>query len=94
MRVKAPRTYGFAESRLFCRHCYGSEDARAVPAFGFDTLELPDIVSITTNLGSQAVMSRIDMTRDRAGDFDDPDTPEGPLRRNALDRIAARPDAT
>lgn len=70
---------------------YATEAARAVLAFGFGTLGLPEILAVTTagNLRSQAVMRRIGMTRDPAGDFDDPTAPEGPLRPNVLFRIGA-----
>lgn len=70
---------------------YATEAARAVLAFGFGTLGLPEILAVTTagNLRSQAVMDRIGMTRDLAGDFDDPTAPAGPLRPNVLYRIAA-----
>ncbi len=69
---------------------YATEAARACLAFGFETLELPEILAVTTaaNLRSRAVMRRIGMTRDPADDFDDPTVPEGPLRPNVLYRIA------
>ncbi|MGW8396770.1 GNAT family N-acetyltransferase [Streptomyces lydicus] len=69
---------------------YATEAARTVLAHGFDTLELPEILAVTTatNLRSQAVMRRIGMTRNPADDFDDPTAPEGPLRPNVLYRIA------
>ncbi|WP_345035107.1 GNAT family N-acetyltransferase [Streptomyces sannanensis] len=69
---------------------YATEAALTVLAFGFDTLELPEILAVTTatNLRSQAVMRRIGMTRDPADDFDDLTAPEGPLRPNVLYRIA------
>lgn len=69
---------------------YATEAALIVLAYGFDTLELPEILAVTTatNLRSQAVMHRIGMTRDPTDDFDDPATPEGPLRPNVLFRIA------
>ncbi|MDH6137756.1 RimJ/RimL family protein N-acetyltransferase [Kitasatospora sp. MAA4] len=38
------------------------------------------------NVRSRAVMRRIGMSYDPADDFDDPDAPEGPLRRNVLYR--------
>jgi RimJ/RimL family protein N-acetyltransferase len=68
---------------------YATEAARAVLAFGFETLGLPEILALTTvgNVRSQAVMRRIGMTRDPAEDFDHPDEPEGPLRRHVLFRI-------
>ncbi len=69
---------------------YATEAALTVLAHGFDTLELPEILAVTTatNLRSQAVMRRIGMTRDPAEDFDDPAAPEGPLRPNVLFRLA------
>ncbi|MCB5167348.1 GNAT family N-acetyltransferase [Streptomyces bambusae] len=68
---------------------YATEAALKVLAYGFDTLELPEILAVTTatNLRSQAVMRRIGLTRDPADDFDDPAAPEGPLRPNVLFRI-------
>ncbi len=71
---------------------YATEAARTVLAHGFGTLELPEILAVTTatNLRSQAVMRRLGMTRDPADDFDDPPAPEGPLRPNVLYRIAGR----
>ncbi|MBP2049897.1 RimJ/RimL family protein N-acetyltransferase [Streptomyces griseochromogenes] len=68
---------------------YATEAALAVLAYGFDTLELPEVLAVTTatNLRSQAVMRRIGMTRDPADDFDDLTAPEGPLRPNVLYRI-------
>lgn len=68
---------------------YATEAALASLAFGFETLELPEILAVTTttNLRSQAVMRRIGMTRDPADDFDDPSVSYGPLRRNVLYRI-------
>ncbi|WP_225793083.1 GNAT family N-acetyltransferase [Streptomyces aculeolatus] len=68
---------------------YATEAARAVLAYGFDTLGLAEILAVTTsaNLRSQAVMRRIGMVRDPAGDFDDPAVPAGPLRSNVVFRI-------
>ncbi|MFF5482035.1 GNAT family N-acetyltransferase [Streptomyces sp. NPDC012935] len=68
---------------------YATEAALKVLAYGFDTLELPEILAVTTatNLRSQAVMRRIGMTRNPADDFDDPTAPEGALRPNVLYRI-------
>ncbi len=69
---------------------YATEAALTVLAYGFDTLDLSEILAVTTvtNLRSQAVMRRIGMTRDPADDFDDSTAPEGPLRPNVLYRIA------
>ncbi len=81
---------GWRLARSAWGHGYATEAARAVLAFGFDTLELPEILAVTTatNLRSQAVMTRLGMTRDPAGDFDDLDAPEGPLRPNVRFRLA------
>ncbi|MFD9129504.1 GNAT family N-acetyltransferase [Kitasatospora sp. NPDC059571] len=81
---------GWRLARPAWGHGYATEAARAVLAFGFDTLRLPEILAVTTagNLRSRAVMRRIGMTRDPADDFDDPEAPEGPLRPNVLYRIA------
>jgi RimJ/RimL family protein N-acetyltransferase len=84
---------GWRLARSAWGHGYATEAALASLAFGFETLALPEILSVTTatNLRSQAVMRRIGMTRDPAADFDDPTEPEGPLRRNVLYRIRSQP---
>ena len=72
---------------------YATEGARAVLAFGFETLQLGEIVSFTTtgNLPSRRVMEKIGMTHDPVDDFDHPGLPDGhPLRRHVLYRIARR----
>ncbi|WP_405003273.1 GNAT family N-acetyltransferase [Kitasatospora purpeofusca] len=81
---------GWRLARSAWGHGYATEAAGAVLAFGFDTLGLPEILAVTTatNLRSQAVMTRLGMTRDPAGDFDDLDAPEGPLRPNVVFRLA------
>jgi RimJ/RimL family protein N-acetyltransferase len=69
---------------------YATEAARAALAFGFDELDLAEIVSFTSVLNerSQRVMDRIGMSRDLDGDFDHPSLPAGhPLRRHVLYRI-------
>lgn len=73
-------------------HGYATEAARRALAFAFDDLGLADIVAFTipANVRSQAVMRRIGMTHDPAGDFDHPRIPEGhPTRRQMLWRVAA-----
>ncbi|MGW3401990.1 GNAT family N-acetyltransferase [Streptomyces zhihengii] len=74
---------------------YATEAARAVLAHGFGALGLAGIFAVTTagNLRSQAVMHRIGMVREPAGDFDDPSAPEGPLRRQVVYRIDRGPRA-
>ena len=80
---------GWRLTRSAWGYGYATEAARAGLAFAFDTLALPELVSMTatTNLRSQAVMRRIGMTRDPADDFDHPAVPEGPLRRHVLYRL-------
>jgi RimJ/RimL family protein N-acetyltransferase len=82
---------GWRLSRPAWGHGYATEAALACLAFGFGALALPEIFAMTTatNLRSQAVMRRIGMTHDPAGDFDDPDVPEAPLRRTVIYRIGA-----
>ncbi len=73
-------------------HGYASEAAAASVRFGFDEAGLEEIIAFTTTLNtrSQAVMERIGMVRDPAGDFDHPRVPEGsPLRRHVLYRVTA-----
>lgn len=68
-------------------HGYASGAARAVLAYGFETLELPEIISFTAvqNLRSQAVMQRIGMERRPELDFDHPVLSVGHrLRRHVL----------
>lgn len=73
-------------------HGYATEAARRALAFAFDDLGLDGVVAFTTttNLRSQAVMRRIGMRHDPAGDFDHPRIEAGhPLRRQLLWRAAA-----
>jgi len=68
---------------------YATEGARAVLAFGFETLGLGEIVSFTVpaNVRSRRVMEKLGMTRSAAEDFDHPALAEGhPLRRHVLYR--------
>ncbi len=77
----------------FWGHGYATEAAKLALDFGFETLQLPQIVSFTAvgNQRSRRVMERIGMQRDLAGDFDHPGVPEGhPLRRHVLYRINRR----
>ena len=71
---------------------YATEAAGVALNYGFNTLQLPEIVSFTTtnNVRSRSVMERIGMRRDFAGDFDHPRIPAGhPLSRHVLYRIRA-----
>lgn len=80
---------GWRLTRSAWGHGYATEAAKAALAYGFETLELPEILAVTTatNVRSQAVMRRIGMTRDPADDHDDLSAPEGPLRPSVLYRI-------
>ncbi|MFI8949875.1 GNAT family N-acetyltransferase [Streptomyces sp. NPDC053750] len=82
---------GWRLARPAWGHGYATEAARAVVDFAFEELGLAEVLAVTTatNLRSQAVMRRLCMTRDPADDFDDPDVPEGPLRRNVVYRLPA-----
>ena len=82
---------GWRLARGFWGRGLATEGARACLRFGFQDLGLEEIVSMTatTNLRSQAVMRRLDMTRDPADDFDHPKVPQGhPLQRHVLYRLA------
>jgi RimJ/RimL family protein N-acetyltransferase len=70
---------------------YATEAARASLAFGFERLDLAEIVSFTVaaNVRSRRVMERIGMTRDPCDDFEHPALPAGHrLRPHVLYRIA------
>lgn len=76
------------------RHYWGrglaAEAARLALQYGFDVLKAPEIVAFTAvaNVRSRAVMQRVGMHHDAAGDFDHPRVPVGsPLRRHVLYRI-------
>jgi len=81
---------------------YASEAAHLALKFGFEDVNLPEIVSFTAigNHRSQAVMARIGMTHDPVDDFEHPLVSEGSrLRRHVLYRLpaerwAARPSGT
>lgn len=69
-----------------------TEAARACLDHAFGALALAEVVAFTVpaNRRSRAVMERIGMARDQAGDFDHPALPAGhPLRRHVLYRMKA-----
>jgi RimJ/RimL family protein N-acetyltransferase len=69
---------------------YATEGARAALSFGWETLRLEEIVSMTVlaNARSWRVMERLGMKRDPADDFDHPRVPEGhAMRRHILYRL-------
>ena len=82
---------GWRLARAAWGHGYASEAARGALAIGFERLGLDEIVSFTAlgNQRSRAVMERIGMRHDPAGEFDHPALPEGHvLRRHCLYRLA------
>ena len=71
-------------------HGYATEGARAVATFGFDVLQLDEILSFTvpSNARSRRVMEKIGMTHTSVDDFDHPAFPPGHrLRRHVLYRL-------
>jgi ribosomal-protein-alanine N-acetyltransferase len=83
---------GWRLARSAWGHGYASEAAREVLRYGFNELELEEIVACTTpaNLRSRAVMERLAMTRDPDEDFDHPEVAAGhPLCRHVLYRLSA-----
>jgi RimJ/RimL family protein N-acetyltransferase len=71
---------------------FATEAGRASLAHGFGPLALDEVVSMTAvpNLPSRAVMERLGMRRDPAGDFDHPAVSAGhPLARHVLYRLDA-----
>jgi RimJ/RimL family protein N-acetyltransferase len=83
---------GWRLARAAWGHGYATEAALASLRFGFEQLELDEIVACTTpiNLRSRAVMERIGMTWDPSEDFDHPEVAAGhPLCRHLLYRLRA-----
>ena len=71
-------------------HGYATEAARAVLAYGFWQLALPEIVSFTTvsNVRSRRVMEKLGMRRGEEDDFLHPALPDShPLRPHMLYRL-------
>jgi RimJ/RimL family protein N-acetyltransferase len=82
---------GWRLGRSSWGHGYATEAARATLEFGFATLDLPEILAITTatNVRSQAVMRRLGMTHNPADDFEDSSVAEdSPLRHHVVYRVA------
>jgi RimJ/RimL family protein N-acetyltransferase len=81
---------GWRLSADYWNRGYATEGAGAALRFGFEDLQLSEIVAFTvpSNIRSQRVMEKIGMTRDPAEDFEHPLVAEGhSLRRHALYRI-------
>jgi RimJ/RimL family protein N-acetyltransferase len=62
---------GWRLAAAFHGHGYATEGARRTVTYAFETIALPEIVSMTTerNRPSRRVMEKIGMTRDPADDF-------------------------
>jgi RimJ/RimL family protein N-acetyltransferase len=73
-------------------HGYATEAARLALDYAFGVLKADEVVAFTAtaNAPSRAVMERLGMQRDVAGDFDHPRVAVGhPLRRHVLYRISS-----
>jgi RimJ/RimL family protein N-acetyltransferase len=82
---------GWRLAAEFWNRGYATEGARAALAFGWEVLQLREIVAmaVPSNRASLRVMEKLGMTRDMSGDFDHPRVAEGhPLRRHVLYRIS------
>jgi RimJ/RimL family protein N-acetyltransferase len=80
---------GWRLARAFWGHGYATEAARASARVAHEALGLEELVSFTVpaNVRSIAVMERLGMTRDPAGDFEHPRVPEGSrVRQHVLFR--------
>lgn len=80
---------GWRLRRRFWGRGIATAAAREAVRYGFETLQLEEIVSFTVlaNERSWRVMERLGFTRDPAEDFNHPRLPEGhPLRRHILYR--------
>jgi RimJ/RimL family protein N-acetyltransferase len=69
---------------------YATEGARAAATFGFETLQLEEILSYTVpvNARSRRVMEKLGMTHQSSDDFDHPLLPAGHrLSRHVLHRL-------
>jgi len=81
---------GWRLAREHWRQGYAREAAAAALDYGFEQLNLAEIVAFTavSNLPSQAVMRSLGMTRDLDGDFEHPSVPKGhPIRPHVLYRL-------
>ncbi|WP_371256749.1 GNAT family N-acetyltransferase [Roseibium sp. TrichSKD4] len=72
---------------------YATEAANAWLRFGFETLNLPEIVAFTipANTSSQRVMERLGMIRDIDGDFQHPNLAlDHPMSQHVLYRLSEK----
>jgi RimJ/RimL family protein N-acetyltransferase len=63
---------------------YATEAARAAVAYAFETLALPELISMTvpSNVRSQRVMAKLGFIRDPLADFEHPNIPVGAAMRS------------
>ena len=81
---------GWRLAAEFWNRGFATEGAKAALAFGWDVLQLDEIVAmaVPSNHASLRVMEKLGMTRSLDDDFDHPRvTPGHPLRRHVLYRI-------
>ena len=81
---------GWRLAQEFWGHGYATEGAKACLDYGFERLQLSEIVSFTATVNhrSMAVMKRLGMTTDEAENFDHPNLPLGHvLQPHVLYRI-------
>lgn len=82
---------GWRLAREHWGHGYATEAGRAALGYGFEELDLDEIVSFTSGLNepSRRVMERLGMSHDPADDFEHPRVPVGhPLRPHVLYRLS------
>jgi ribosomal-protein-alanine N-acetyltransferase len=82
---------GWRLARAHWGQGFAYEAAKESLRFGFEELDLAEIVSFTVpkNVRSRHVMERLGMRHDEKGDFDHPKLPAGhPLQRHVLYRLA------
>jgi len=82
---------GWRLARGHWGHGYATEAARAAVGYGFDVLDLDEIVSFTYvgNDRSRRVMEKLGMVED--GEFDHPRLPGDPIERHVLYRLTPHP---
>lgn len=81
---------GWRLARQYWGQGFATEAAQAALEFGFETIDLTEIVALTVpgNARSRAVMSKLGMTREASDDFDHPLVPVGhDLTRHVLYRL-------
>lgn len=84
---------GWRLAQPFWGHGFATEAARAAISYGFERVDLQELVSFTTvgNVRSRRVMERLGMRRNPDEDFEHPKLPAGnPLRPHVLYRLRRR----